>query len=260
MPSPRARPSADSGSASSEAITEATPPSAASSAALILLDMPPRPSVDPAPRRARRASAPSAITSAPGCASTPSTEVSRSSWRARRRTAICAARASLSPKVISSVAVASFSFRIGIAPSANSARRAFRTFTYARRSAISAAVIRTWAAWTPNGAKASCHARCSAAWPRADAAWSRGSVRRRGSSPARRAPSAIAPDETTQIGVPSRRLRASSPATSRNACRRGLPRASTTRAEPSFATMGAVTGAGCRRRRRGTAGARDRGR
>jgi hypothetical protein len=35
----------------------------------------------------------------------------------------------LSPKVISSVAVASFSFTIGTAPSLNSASSAFRAFT-----------------------------------------------------------------------------------------------------------------------------------
>ena len=44
-------------------------------------------------------------------------------------TATCAASASLSPKVISSVAVASFSFTTGTAPSSNSASSALRAFT-----------------------------------------------------------------------------------------------------------------------------------
>ena len=80
----------------------------------------------------------------------------------------------MSPKLISSVAVASFSFRTGTAPSSNSARRAARTLRYARRSAISAAVSSTCAASRPCACSASFQSACSLAWPSAEAACSCG--------------------------------------------------------------------------------------
>ena len=241
------------------AITVAMPAPAASSAAATLLSIPPRPSALPGPKTAERAAAPSSISGALAGAH-PGTDVSSTSSRARTSTATCAASASLSPKLISSVAVASFSFTTGTAPSANSAPSALRTLTYARRSAISAPVRRICAASSSCGPSASCQARCSAAWPSADAACSRGRLDGRFSSPRRRRPSAIAPDETTHTGVPPSTISAISAARARSSVRRGRPRSSTTRLEPSLTTSGRFTGAAFRRRRRGTAAATGRDR
>ena len=115
-----------------DAITAGTPAAAASSAAAILLSIPPLPVALERPIAAPRAAAPSEMSvarSSPGaCVRTPSTLVSRTSSRARRSTATWAASASLSPNAISSVAVASFSFTTGTAPSANSAPSVSRRF------------------------------------------------------------------------------------------------------------------------------------
>ena len=77
--------------------------------------------------------APSASSSAPGRPRRPRVDavdlLRSTSSRARTRTATCAASASLSPKVISSVAVASFSLTTGTTPSAKSALSALRALT-----------------------------------------------------------------------------------------------------------------------------------
>ena len=106
-----------------------------------------------------------------------------------------------------------------------------------------------------------------------------------GRGPRRGRPSAIAPEETTQTGVPSLTIAAISRARSASTCRRTWPRVPTIRLVPSLTTSGRfivppclrrrragqapplrasirlrLIGAGSRRRRRGTGGARGRGR
>ena len=171
--------------------------------------------------------------------------------------ATCAASASLSPNAISSVAVASFSFTIGTAPSAKSASSALRAFTYAARSATSAAVSRICAAWIPSRASARSHACCRRACPSAEAACSFGTARGRRSRPRCGRPSAMAPDDTTTTASPPATIAAISRARRRRTVRRTEPRGPATRLVPSLTTR--VTDARCRRRRRGTGEARGRG-
>ena len=168
--------------------------------------------------------------------------------------ATCAASASLSPKAISSVAVASFSLTIGTAPSAKSAVIAWRALTYAARSPTSPAVSRIWAAGTPSRASARSHACCRRDCPSAEAACSFGSARGRRSSPSCGRPSAIAPDETTATDSPPATIAAISVARWRSTLRRTVPLAPATRLEPSLTTT--VTGSRCRRPRCGTGEAR----
>ena len=127
------------------------------------------------------------------------------------------------------------------APSAKSAASALRTFTYARRSAISALVSRICAASSPCGPSASCHARCSAACPSADAACRRGRLvgrRAQARAVAGRARSRRTRRRTP--ACPSSTIAAISAARSRSSVRRGRPRSSTTRLEPSLTTSGAL--------------------
>ena len=222
--------------------------------------MPPAPRDVGGPSTAAPSSAPSATTVAPGTPGgwliTPSAEVSRNSLAARRRTATCAASTSLSPKLISSVAVASFSFRIGTAGTSKSALSALPTFRYERRSVISTGVRRTCATGSPSGANASCHTRCSSACPSAEAACNGPSFLRPLRSPAIAEPSAIAPDETITTGVPSRTVEATSAATPLTSSHRGRRSPSTTRFDPSLTTTGAFIAVACRRRSPETAAAR----
>ena len=78
--------------------------------------------------------------------------------------------------------------------------------------------------------------------------------------PSRGSPSAIAPDETTQTGVPPRTSSPISRARARSTDRRTRPPAPATSDEPSLTTTGRLTAPACRRRRRGTAAATGRGR
>ncbi len=105
------------------AMTVGIPAAAAIRAASTLLSMPPRPRCDASPNAASSVAAPSETSSAPGVpglrVKTPSTSVRSTSSRARTRIATWAASVSLSPKVISSVAVTSFSLTTGTAPASN---------------------------------------------------------------------------------------------------------------------------------------------
>ena len=247
------------------AITVGIPAAAASSAASTLLRIPPRPS---AARLAERGVA-------ARCALGEQLRARASRARASRRrrppsagraagratrTATCAASASLSPKVISSVAVASFSFTTGTAPSANSASSALRALTYAARSATSRgreqhlgrveAVARERVAPRP-----------AAAAP--------GRARRRPGA-ARSAPRAALEaeprqperdragrDDADRLAARDDRARSRVARAAQHACAGRVPPGPATRLEPSLTTT--VTGAACRRRRRGTGAARGRG-
>ena len=118
-------------------IVAGVPDSAAISAAATLLRMPPEPKAEvrsPIAMPSRRPkSSTTSISSAPGSRRgsprcRPSTSESRTSSRASSRIATCAARKSLSPKVISSVAVVSFSLTTGTTPHSISRRRVCRAF------------------------------------------------------------------------------------------------------------------------------------
>jgi hypothetical protein len=109
-------------------MTLGIPAAAASSAAATLLSMPPLPIALPGRNTALLAALPSAITAALA-SSTPSTEVRSTSSCARTSIATCAASVSLSPKEISSVAVASFSFTTGTTPMRCSSWNVLRALT-----------------------------------------------------------------------------------------------------------------------------------
>jgi len=120
-----------------DAMTASTPPAPAVRAAATLLPIPPVPQRDRRPpASATSTSAPSSTLlrrRAPGSAGsrsyTPSMSLSRTSMRAWSMMATWAARASLSPNVISSVAVESFSFTTATTSQPISRRSVRRAFT-----------------------------------------------------------------------------------------------------------------------------------
>ena len=128
----------------------------------------------------------------------PSASVSSTSRRARSRTATWAASASLSPNVISSVAVESFSLTTGTMPQRSSVSSVARAFRYEVRACRSAAVSSTWATRGARRRQRRLPGVHSSAWPSAEAACSRARRSGRPSRPSAPSPSAMAPDETTQ--------------------------------------------------------------
>ena len=118
-------------------ITAGIPASLAISAAATLLRMPPEPKAEVRSPIASAARAEKSVTagissaagsSAGSALSRPSMLVSRTSSRASSSSATWAARKSLSPKLISSVAVVSFSLITGTTPQATRRRRVCRAF------------------------------------------------------------------------------------------------------------------------------------
>ena len=134
--SPPAAASSDPGRVPSQ-ITLGIPASLAISAAATLLRIPPEPkaevrspiSISPSSEKSSTSSTGAASGSALGSALwRPSTLESRTSSRASSRIATWAARKSLSPKLISSVAVVSFSLTTGTTPHSISRRSVCRAF------------------------------------------------------------------------------------------------------------------------------------
>src|SRR6185312_10547533 len=162
--------------------------------------------------------------------------VSSTSSRACSITATWAASASLSPNVISSVAVESFSFTTGTTPQDISRRKARRAFTYEARRWMSASVRSTWPVRTSRPPNARSQCSWSSVCPSAEAAWRSPSPRGRMVFPSSPMPSATAPELTTTTGVPAETSSAHSPATRAKTGRRGLPASSTSVLDPILTT------------------------
>ena len=144
---------------------------------------------------------------------------------------------SLSPKVISSVAVVSFSLMIGTTPHSSSFASVRRAFTYCSRADTSKKVSSTCAALTSCSPSRPAYTSYSGPCPTADAACSSSIADGRTGIPMRRMPSAIAPEVTSVAAPPSVWTAPTWRHTSRSTSARTSPASSATSVEPSFTTV-----------------------